>query len=166
MGRSTLLTAAERHETLNMNATKVPNTHGVAIDDNLAVRILDEDECWKLLSKSEVGRFAVRTSAGVDVFPVNYLTHERALYFRSAPGSKLVDLTREPSVAFEVDGEHGRHIWSVVAHGTAHRLGTDSEIHESGIASLHTSYPSNKFNYVRIIPMTISGRSFAKPLAA
>jgi hypothetical protein len=149
-----------------MNVAKDPNPPGNAISGNLAVHILDEDECWRLLSKSDLGRVAVRTLASVDIFPVNFLTNERALFFRSAPGSKLVDLTRESSVAFEADGQRGRHIWSVVVHGIAHRLGTDTEIHESGIGSLQTSYPSDKFNYVRITPRTISGRRFAKPLAA
>jgi nitroimidazol reductase NimA-like FMN-containing flavoprotein (pyridoxamine 5'-phosphate oxidase superfamily) len=126
------------------------------------VRILDEDECWRLLAASSLGRFAVRVLDGVDVFPVNYLAHDRELYFRSAPGSKLIDLTREPKIAFEIDGEHARHVWSVVVRGTAHRLGTDQEIEDSGIQSLETWHPSEKHNYVRIAPVSVSGRSFAK----
>ncbi|MCU1551838.1 MAG: pyridoxamine 5-phosphate oxidase family protein [Glaciihabitans sp.] len=126
------------------------------------VRILGEDECWRLLAESKLGRFAVKFGDGVDVFPVNYLTRGRELFFRSAPGSKLMDLTREPRIAFEIDGEHARHVWSVVVHGTAHRLGTDHEIEESGIQSLETWHPSEKFNYVRISPESVTGRSFAK----
>jgi hypothetical protein len=128
------------------------------------VRILEDDECWRLLAESSLGRFAVKVGDGVDVFPINYLTHDRQLYFRSAPGSKLIDLTREPVVAFEIDGEHARHVWSVVVHGTAHRLGSDHEIEDSGIQLLATAHPSEKHNYVRIRPATVSGRSFAKAL--
>jgi uncharacterized protein len=127
-----------------------------------SVRILDEDECWRLIAESNLGRFAVKVHDGVDVFPLNYLAHDHELFFRSAPGSKLVDLTLEPKVAFEVDGEHARHVWSVVVHGTARRLGSDREIEDSGIQSLKTWHPSEKYNYVRISPESVSGRSFAK----
>jgi len=129
-----------------------------------SVRILDENECWRLLAASSLGRFAVRFHDGVDVFPVNYLVHGRELFFRSAPGSKLIDLTREPGVAFEIDGEHARHVWSVVVHGTAQRLASDKDIEDAGIQLLETWHPSEKFNYVRISPDTVSGRSFAKSL--
>jgi hypothetical protein len=145
-----------------MNGITDPTPFRSAVDEIPPVRILDEDECWRLLGESNLGRFAVRTVASVDIFPVNYLVHDRSLFFRSAPGSKLIDLTREPSVAFEVDGEHARHVWSVVVHGAAHRLGTEHEILESGITTLATWHPSDKFNYVRISPETVSGRSFAK----
>jgi nitroimidazol reductase NimA-like FMN-containing flavoprotein (pyridoxamine 5'-phosphate oxidase superfamily) len=126
------------------------------------VRMLDEKECWKLLSETTLGRFAVRLPKGVDVFPVNYLTHDHELYFRSAPGTKLIDLTREPNIAFEIDGQHARHVWSVVVHGTADRLSSDHDVEASGVQRLETWHPSEKFNYVRIRPESVSGRSFAK----
>ena len=129
-----------------------------------SVRILDDEECWRLLAESSLGRFAVRVRDGVDVFPINYLVHGRELFFRSAPGSKLMDLSREPGVAFEIDGEHARHVWSVVVHGIARRLASDQDIEDSGIQLLKTWHPSEKLNYVRISPDTVSGRSFAKSL--
>ena len=127
-----------------------------------SVRILDEDECWRLIAESSLGRFAVKVHDGVDVFPINYLARDHELFFRSAPGSKLIDLTLEPNVAFEIDGEHARHVWSVVVHGTARRLASDQEIEDSGIQSLKAWHPTEKYNYVRISPESISGRSFAK----
>jgi uncharacterized protein len=147
----------------NVRMTENHSTNSVATTEAVAaVRILDDEECWRLLAATKLGRFAVKIADGVDVFPINYLTHDRELFFRSAPGSKLVDLTREPRVAFEIDGEHARHVWSVVVHGTAHRLASDHEIEESGIQLLETAHPSEKYNYVRIRPESVSGRSFAK----
>jgi nitroimidazol reductase NimA-like FMN-containing flavoprotein (pyridoxamine 5'-phosphate oxidase superfamily) len=137
---------------------------GTKTNADSSIRILEEDECWRLLAASSLGRFAVRVGDGVDVFPVNYLVHGNELFFRSAPGSKLVDLTREPGVAFEIDGQHARHVWSVVVHGTARRLASDQEIDDSGIQMLQTWHPSEKLNYVRISPDSVSGRSFAKSL--
>ena len=153
-------------KTRKVTAISTGDQPSTTSDDIPAVRILDADECWDLLTETGLGRFAVRAGDGVDIFPVNYLIRDHELYFRSAPGSKLVDLTREPSVAFEVDGEHAQHVWSVVVHGTAHRLGTEQEISLSGISSLETSYPSEKFNYVRITPRAITGRTFAKSAPA
>ena len=127
-----------------------------------SIRILDEDECWRLLEESSLGRLAVRVPAGVDIFPVNYLVHGHELFFRSSPGSKLIELTQEPGVAFEIDGEKARHVWSVVVRGNARRLASDQEIESSGIQLLDTWHPSEKLNYVRITPDVVSGRSFAK----
>ncbi len=136
-----------------------PDVHG---DIPSNVRTLDAEECWRLLTEQDLGRLAIRARDGVDVFPVNYLVHDRVLYFRSAPGSKLIDLTRAPAVAFEIDGQLAHHVWSVVVHGIATRLGSDAEIEESGIHHLETWFPSDKFNYVRIVPTSITGRNFAK----
>lgn len=132
--------------------------------DNIVegVRVLADDECWRLLVAHDLGRLAVQAGDGTDIFPVNYLVHERAIYFRSAPGSKLVDLSRSPGVAFEIDGQLAHRVWSVVVHGIAQRLGTDAEIEASGVHHLTTWHPSDKFNYVRVKPHTITGRSFAK----
>lgn len=126
------------------------------------VRILDIDECWRLLAEHVLGRFAVRVGDGVDIFPVNYLVHNRAIYFRSAPGSKLIDLTRQSAVAFEIDGELAHRVWSVVVSGVAQRLDFDSEIQESGIQLLNTWHPGDKFNYVCVRPESVTGRSFSK----
>ena len=119
---------------------------------------LTEDECWNQLMVSGLGRLATAAKGMVEIFPVNYLVHDRAILFRSAPGSKLADLTAAPSVAFEVDGFDGRWHWSVVVHGRAARLDSDVDIAESGIKNLVTWSPTPKFNYVRITPTDVTGR--------
>jgi nitroimidazol reductase NimA-like FMN-containing flavoprotein (pyridoxamine 5'-phosphate oxidase superfamily) len=159
-----------------MAQTKRSNTVGLSMrgpwahgaTEQADVRELDVDECWRLLGNHDLGRLAVRAETGVDIFPVNYLVHNRALYFRSAPGSKLVGLTRAPQVSFEADGQLAHHVWSVVVHGVAERLASDAEITESAIQTLTAWQPGEKFNYVRITPTTITGRNFAKsaPLVA
>ena len=83
-----------------------------------------------------------------------------AIYFRSAPGSKLMELAENPTVAFESDGRQWGKRWSVVVHGTAERLWDDTEIEACGILHLPTSSPTAKWNYVRITPTTITGRRF------
>ena len=121
---------------------------------------LDTEQCRHLLRTQELGRLAIRRDETVDIFPVNYRMHDDKLYFRSAPGSKMVDLTSNPHVAFEIDGRSGRRVWSVVVHGIATRLSSDEEIARSGIETLRTAHPSDKFNYVAITTESVSGRAF------
>ncbi|MGV8885599.1 MAG: pyridoxamine 5'-phosphate oxidase family protein [Microbacteriaceae bacterium] len=119
---------------------------------------LTEDECWEHLHSAGLGRLALAGKGIIDIFPVNYLVHNKAVLFRSAPGSKLVNLTAAPLVAFEADGFDGRWHWSVVIHGRATRLDNDADIEESGVMKLVPWSHTPKFNYVRITPTDITGR--------
>jgi hypothetical protein len=121
---------------------------------------LDLERCRHLLRTHELGRLAVRRDDSVDIFPINYLVHDDELYFRSAPGSKLMDVAASPRVAFEIDGRSGRRVWSVVIHGVARRLSAEEEIERSGIQRLATAQRGEKFNYVAISTDAISGREF------
>lgn len=130
-------------------------------EDELAdVDVLSADDCWAMLEKAPLGRLATRAGEGIDIFPINFTVRDREIYFRSAPGSKLVDITRASAVAFEIDGQHRRTHWSVVVHGTAERMSFDADIQSSGVLELETMTSSAKWNYVRITPATISGRRF------
>lgn len=130
------------------------DSHGSAVE-NLAL-----DECWDLLAAHDFGRLAVATETGVDIFPMNYLVHDREIFLRSAPGSKLASITERPSIAFEVDGRRRRRRWSVVVKSEVERLGSDSEIVESGILGLKSQNPTAKWNYLRISPESVTGRRF------
>ncbi len=125
-----------------------------------AVRTLNDDACWELLRSGSLGRLAVAADDGVDVFPVNYLVDRGTILFRSAPGTKLVDLVHDPVVAFEADGADELHRWSVVVRGVARRLDADDEIEGSGVLGLATLTSTAKFNYVRITPRVVTGRRF------
>ena len=125
-----------------------------------AVEELDTDACWELLTPMDFGRLAVATDTGVDIFPMNFLVHDRVIYLRSAPGAKLMEITERPSVAFEADGIHDRRRWSVVVKGEARRLGFDSEIIASGVLDLWSKAPTEKWNYLAITPSAVTGRRF------
>jgi nitroimidazol reductase NimA-like FMN-containing flavoprotein (pyridoxamine 5'-phosphate oxidase superfamily) len=123
--------------------------------------VLSPDECWSRLHGENFARLAVATDIGVDIFPINFTVHDRVIYLRTAPGSKLVDLIKHPMVAFEIDGRHAGMHWSVVVKGEALRLSSDAEILASGVLALHTATPTAKWNYVRILPDSVSGRQFS-----
>jgi hypothetical protein len=139
-----------------MTPTTSPNT----TEDSM--QVLSAEAAWIELAGASIGRLAVSTPDGPDIFPVNYTVHDELIYLRSAPGLKLQEMTASPIVAFEADGQNGFYHWSVVVRGAAVRLAYDYEIMESGVTGLHTSTSSQKLNYFRITPKTISGRLFAK----
>jgi nitroimidazol reductase NimA-like FMN-containing flavoprotein (pyridoxamine 5'-phosphate oxidase superfamily) len=125
-----------------------------------SIEYLAADECWAYLSRASLGRLAVLAHDGVDIFPVNFLSDGASLFLRSAPGEKLVAITANPLVAFEVDGEEDGARWSVVLKGTAARLDSDLEIEESGVLGLYTLSPTQKWNYVQVSPAVVTGRRF------
>ncbi|PJJ63781.1 pyridoxamine 5'-phosphate oxidase family protein [Compostimonas suwonensis] len=126
------------------------------------IRALDRAECWRLLESAEVARLAVVDEQGADIFPINYLVNDGSLFFRSAPGTKIVSLTEHPSVAVEIDGADERERWSVVVRGEAHRLDDDTLIGESGVQGLQTMTSSDKWNYFEIVPRTVTGIRFRR----
>lgn len=129
---------------------------------------LSTAECWRLLAKDGVGRLATAVvdpatgEVAPDIFPINFHAHDGAILFRTGPGSKLIDLTAQPAVAFQTDGRRGRLYWSVVVHGRGHRLALDSDIEQSGILETRATHPTEKWNYVRIEVDSITGIRFRR----
>ena len=119
---------------------------------------LSPADCWELLRGTGLGRLATSVDSFVDIFPVNYFVHDDAILFRTAPGSKLHNIGLNPSVAFEVDGFDTRWHWSVVIHGTAQHLRSQTEVLQSGVMELVSWSPTAKDDYVRILPDDVSGR--------
>ena len=132
------------------------------------VEEISVEECWKLLAAESIGRLATAAvdaateELSVDVFPVNFLINQGAIFFRSGPGSKLVDITANDRVAFEIDGQSHLANWSVVVHGRAHRLSLDRDIEESGLLALEPVHPTDKWNYVRIDVDSVTGIRFRR----
>jgi hypothetical protein len=135
--------------------------------DPVAVRtglmeILDEDQCWALLASVEVGRLAVAVAGDVDIYPVNFILDGRDLVFRTAEGTKLLEVALADRVAFEVDGyepEHGR-AWSVIVKGRAQDLDTFEEIYQAEGLPLFPWNAAPKGRFVRIVPGAVTGRRF------
>lgn len=121
---------------------------------------LEPAECWRLLAASSIARLAVVDDDGADIFPINYLVKSESIFFRSAPGKKIVSLTAHPGVAVEIDGTEGGKRFSVVVRGEARRLNDDAQIHDSAVNTLPTMTGSDKWNYFEIQPRTVTGIRF------
>ena len=128
--------------------------------DGNPVLELDEEQSWKLLDATKHGRLVVSVAGEPDIFPVNYLTSDRKIYLRTAPGNKLAQLTINSRVLFETDGILSDEAWSVVVRGTARVLTNSAELAAVEDLGLKTWVPTLKDFYVEIVPTSVSGRHF------
>lgn len=126
------------------------------------VRELDEQECWDRVAAAPFGRLAMSVFDDVDIVPVNAVLSHGDLYFRTAPGSKLAELTANPRVAFEVDGYDDDSAYSVVVKGTAERLERQADIDAADQLPLIPWIPTLKYRWVRIRPESVTGRAFRR----
>jgi nitroimidazol reductase NimA-like FMN-containing flavoprotein (pyridoxamine 5'-phosphate oxidase superfamily) len=126
------------------------------------VRELTPQECWERVAAAPYGRLALSVGDEVDIVPVNITLSEGDLYFRTAPGSKLAELSANPVVAFEVDGYDDEHAFSVVVKGTAERLERQADIDAADRLPLTPWIPTLKYRWVRIRPRSVSGRVFRR----
>ena len=135
------------------------------MDDDVAhppdpLQVLTDDECWSRVSTQTLGRLVTHVGDVLDIFPVNFVVDAGTIVFRTAEGSKLVELTVNDDVLFEVDDHTDVDAWSVVVRGHAHRLATSEEVAAADRLPLLPWLPTLKYNYVRIDPTRMSGRAF------
>jgi len=93
--------------------------------DTPQFRALSRPECESVLVRNSVGRIAFVRGHRPDIIPVHYVFAGNALYGRTAPGTRLDEMSRNFNdawpVAFEVDEIEGLFRWrSVVVHGNLH----------------------------------------------
>jgi len=130
------------------------------MDDNHdIVTELPELDCWELLRQQEFGRLAFHLVNEVHIVPINYVVSGGRLVFRTAEGSKLLGITMNQDVAFEIDQYDEEHATSVVVRGTAQELEGD-EADRAEQLPLRPWVPTAKFSIVAIEPTEITGRRF------
>ncbi|MCP3934156.1 MAG: pyridoxamine 5'-phosphate oxidase family protein [Actinomycetia bacterium] len=132
----------------------------MSVNDRTGLEEIDEDQCWSLASQRSVGRLAVAIGNKPDVFPVNFVIHERTIIVKTAAGLKLAAATIGPGVAFEVDAldEFSHTGWSVVFRGVASEIESLDDVIEAEGLGIDTWADSDKRRFLRIIPTAITGR--------
>ena len=128
--------------------------------DGNPVLELDDEQSWRLLEGTQHGRLVVSVAGEPDIFPVNYVTSDRKVYLRTAPGNKLAQLTINATVLFETDGITSDEAWSVVLRGKARVLSNSAELAAVEELGLKSWVPTLKDFYVEIEPLSVSGRHF------
>lgn len=129
-------------------------------DDRPPMRQLEADECWRRIADAPYGRIAAGAAGQIDIFPVNHGVDQETIVFRTAPGTKLLELTIRDDVAFEVDGYNEREAFSVVVKGSAVELERDADIARAEALGIVPWAPDEKDRWVRIVPREVEGRVF------
>lgn len=124
------------------------------------VTILSATESWDLLSSVPLGRLVTSVEGQPEIFPVNFVVQRRTVLFRTAEGTKLVSTAINNRVLFEADDHDAAEGWSVIVKGTARMLRTNEQIQEAEQAQLLPWIATLKQHYVRVLPISISGRRF------
>src|SRR3954464_1064523 len=124
------------------------------------VVVLSDHESWDLLKSVALGRLITQIGERVEIFPVNFVTQNHTVLFRTAEGTKLFGTVMNDNVVFEVDDHNVAGGWSVIIRGTARVLWGADDIHEADRAQLLTWTATEKLRYVRITPDQLTGRRF------
>lgn len=124
------------------------------------ISVLSQSECWDHLKSASLGRLVTAVDGQPEIFPVNFVVQHRSVLFRTAEGTKLVSAAINNNVLFEADDHNVVEGWSVVVKGIARTLRTDEEIDEAEKAQLLPWTATVKQHFVRIRPLSITGRRF------
>jgi hypothetical protein len=123
---------------------------------------LSDEECWALLSGAGFGRLAAAAVKDIDIFPINFAVDGRSIVFRTAEGTKLLEMMISDVVAVEADHRNPATgiAWSVVAKGTAQLLQAFSAIYAAERLDIRPWVDGPKDRFVRVTVHSISGRRF------
>ena len=130
-------------------------------DDVHPISIMSETECWNHLAEVTLGRLVTSVDGQPEIFPVNFAVQRRSILFRTAEGTKLISTAINKQVLFEVDDHNVVAGWSVIVKGVARSLRSDEEIAEAERAQLLPWTATEKPHFVRIKPLSVTGRRFA-----
>lgn len=136
-----------------MDASRIPARDG-------RFRELSNEECYRRLEETGVGRVAMCTDDGPVIIPVNYLVDGESIVVRTAPYTLLAGLSVTP-MAFEVDRLEPalKFGWSVLVVGHAMPVDDIDEstaLQASGRLEAWAPGPRNLF--IRITPRRVTGR--------
>jgi len=131
------------------------------IEGRTWLQLIPPTGCERHLRHENVGRIAVIVDGHPEVFPVNYAVDaDGGIVFRTDEGTKLDALTRNSTVAFEIDGlDEQRHLgWSVLAVGKARWVTSTPELAELRKLDLEPWAVGDKVHFVRVAPTKVTGR--------
>jgi uncharacterized protein len=122
--------------------------------------VLPEEECFRLLGRSHLGRVGFVDDDRPIILPVNYAFDRGYVVFQSKSGTKLEVAAEHQSVAFEIDAfdpmYHGG--FSVLVYGPAEVVVDEAEIRRLTELPVRPWWPEARDRWVRIRVDEISGR--------
>ncbi len=129
-------------------------------DDAQTVTELTDEEAMELLRTHRFGRLAMSIAGLPEIVPINHCVAGDRIFFRTAAGSKLLGLTINSEIAFEIDQFGAGEAVSVIVKGVARRLETRADIEFAETLPLHPWVDTDKHYFVEIVPQSITGRRF------
>lgn len=120
---------------------------------------LTRQQCELLLRNTRHGRLAFLADGRVEIFPVNYIFDGDKLFFRTAPGAKLLAAEAQTLVAFETDGILPDEGWSVVVRGDLATVPEDEVDYVRGLG-VAPWVPTHKDFFVSLSIQELTGRHF------
>jgi len=134
---------------------------------NSGLETIARSECLRLLAGEDFGRLGVVVGGNPEIFPLNYVVDgDGAIVFRTGPGTKLIGALGGP-VVFEVDrlDRPGGSGWSVVVHGSTHRVAPAGAAVLRGRMASFAVHPrgADKPSLFRVVPSDVSGRRIRPP---
>lgn len=127
-----------------------------------SISVLDERECYELLSTTTVGRIAFVNDHGQQLLPLNFAVVDGLIYFRTSEEGVLAELAEGLiDVAFEVD-HHGtttRDAWNVTVRGSTAVVHDAAGLASTArLAALRPWAPGERALVVALTPTSIDGR--------
>lgn len=122
---------------------------------------LDEKECWRLLEAKEVGRVAFMSDDRVQVFPVNYVAHGGAIYFRTLADGAIGRVVRNQPASFQIDefDDFLKAGWSVLVTGRGQMVDDVGLLAELWGAKNPEPWADGlRTLFIRVVPEQVTGR--------
>ncbi len=121
---------------------------------------LDQEECYRLLARTALGRVGVTLGAVPAVLPVNFSLLGEDVIFRTGIDGVLMGAVDGKVVAFEADhiDVQSHEGWSVMMVGWAHRVHDRDLLETVTHLPLQPWAPGDRDAVVQVIPRFVSGR--------
>jgi nitroimidazol reductase NimA-like FMN-containing flavoprotein (pyridoxamine 5'-phosphate oxidase superfamily) len=136
------------------------------VDERPPIREMRSSECWERIAAAPYGRLVTSAAGEIDIFPVNHGVDRYSIVFRTSPGTKLLELTVNRQVVFQVDGIDGDEAFSVVVKGDADQFDRPVDVAKAQELGISTWAPGRRERWVRITARDIQGRAFMLPPSA
>jgi nitroimidazol reductase NimA-like FMN-containing flavoprotein (pyridoxamine 5'-phosphate oxidase superfamily) len=126
------------------------------------LRVLSDDDCYRLLATQQIGRLGVNAEHYPLIFPVNYALDHGVIVIRTGEGTKLA-AANHANVTFEVDqiDQQTRSGWSVLVRGLAEEVTSEHRaelIERTKASGVEPWAPGDRGHWMRLIPQEVSGR--------
>ena len=122
---------------------------------------LTATECWRRLARHHRGRIALADNGAPGIYSVDYVTTATALVFRTAERERLRRFSDGARIAFEVDVELERELWSVMLVGTARQLASGPV--SRWVAKFPARPVTEAYVYIHVTPAEVRGRVWKSP---